>query len=81
MGKLREQMKADLELRGFSPKTQKIYLGQVRSFALYFKKSPEQLGEREIKEYLFYLIKERKAWSLSISVDIPTGLQLVITVS
>ena len=47
MGKLREQMKADFELTGFSPKTQKIYLGQVRSFALYFKKSPEQLGERD----------------------------------
>jgi len=67
MGKLREQMKADLELTGFSPKTQKIYLGQVRNFALYFKKSPEQLGEREIKEYLFYLIKERKASSSAVN--------------
>lgn len=49
MGRLREQMKADLELKGLSPKTQKIYIGQVRDFAFYFNKSPEYLGEREIK--------------------------------
>lgn len=60
MGKLRDQMQSDLQLRGLSPKTQKIYLSQVRSFALYFKKSPEQLGENEVKEYLLYILKERK---------------------
>ena len=36
MGKLRDQMQADLQLRGLSPKTQKIYLAQVRDFAHYF---------------------------------------------
>jgi site-specific recombinase XerD len=63
MGTLREQMRADLELKGLSPKTQKIYLSQVRSFALYYNRSPEQLGEREIKEYLLHLIREKKASS------------------
>ena len=47
MGKLRDQMQSDLQLRGLSPKTQKIYLSQVRDFARYFKKSPDQLGENE----------------------------------
>jgi len=60
MGKLREQMQADLQLRGLSPKTQKIYLTQVRSFALYFRKSPEQLGENEVKQYPLYILKEKK---------------------
>jgi hypothetical protein len=46
MGRLRDQMQADLQLRGLSQKTQKIYLSQVRSFALYFGKSPEKLGEK-----------------------------------
>jgi len=61
MGRLRDQMQADLELRGLSRKTQKIYLSQVRGFALYFKKSPEQLGESEVKEYLLYILREKKA--------------------
>ncbi len=59
MGKLRDQMQRDLQLRGLSPKTQKAYLNQVRDFARYFKKSPDQLGEDEAKEYLHYLLKEK----------------------
>jgi len=60
MGRLRDQMQADLQLRGLSPKTQKIYLNQVRSFARYFKRSPEYLGEKEVKEYLLHILKEKK---------------------
>jgi len=67
MGKLRDQMQADLQLRGLSPKTQKIYLSQVRSFALYFKRSPEQLGEREVKEYLLHIIRDKKASGSTIN--------------
>ena len=58
---LREQMQRDLQLRGLSVRTQEAYLSQVRDFARYFKKSPDQLGESEIKEYLHYLLREKKA--------------------
>ncbi len=47
-------------MRGITPRTQKTYLREVRNLALYFKKSPEELGESEIKEYLLHLLKERK---------------------
>ena len=67
MGRLRDQMKADMELKGFSLKTQKGYIGYVRGFALYFNKSPEYLGENEIKEYLLYLIREKKASSSAVN--------------
>jgi integrase/recombinase XerD len=60
MGKLRDQMQADLQLRGITPRTQATYLREVRNLALYFKKSPEELGEKEIKEYLLYLINDKK---------------------
>jgi len=63
MGRLREQMKGDLELRGLSRSTQEIYLSQVRDFSRHFNRSPLHLGEREIKEYLLYLIKEKTASS------------------
>jgi integrase/recombinase XerD len=61
MGRLREQMKGDLELRGLSRNTQEIYLNQVRDFSRYFNRSPFHMGEREIKEYLLYLIREKRA--------------------
>jgi len=59
MGGLHDQMKRDLELRNFSPHTRSIYLACVRRFALYFHRSPEQLGDPQIREYLHYLIEER----------------------
>jgi integrase/recombinase XerD len=60
MGKLREQMQTDLQLKGLTPRTQAAYLREVRNLALYFKKSPEELGENEIKEYLLHLIQDKK---------------------
>ena len=60
MSTLREQMLADLQLKGLTPKTQKIYLREVSNFAKYFGKSPEELGEKELREYLLYLLNERK---------------------
>lgn len=60
MSTLREQMVADLQLRGLTPKTQKIYLREVSNYAKYFGKSPEELGEKELREYLLYLLNERK---------------------
>jgi integrase/recombinase XerD len=60
MSTLREQMLADLQLKGLTPKTQKIYLREVRNYAKHFNKSPEQLGEKELREYLLYLLNDRK---------------------
>jgi site-specific recombinase XerD len=61
MGTLREQMVEELQLRGITPKTQKAYLQEVRDFALYFGKPPEEMGEQEIREYLIYILKEKNA--------------------
>ena len=59
MGKLRDQMLADLQLCGAKPRTQQIYLREAENLAKYFNRSPAELGENELKEYLLYLIKER----------------------
>jgi site-specific recombinase XerD len=55
MGKLREQMIQDLQLKGTTPHTQHIYLREVGNLARYFGKSPDELSENEIKEYLLHL--------------------------
>ncbi|MFH1976548.1 MAG: site-specific integrase [Pseudomonadota bacterium] len=59
MGKLRDQMLVDLQLCGAKPRTQKAYLREAENLAKYFNRSPAELGEQELKEYLLYLIKER----------------------
>ena len=59
MGKLQDQMRVDLQLSGAKPRTQKTYLREVENLAKYFNRSPEELGEAELKEYMLYLINER----------------------
>jgi len=67
MGKLREQMKMDLKLKGYSPKTQTAYLGYMKKFVRYFGRSPAKMGEKEIREYLYHLITGRDLGDSSIN--------------
>lgn len=59
MKTLKQRMKDDLQLRGLSPRTQATYLFQVTRFARHFMRLPDKLGEKEVKEYLLYLINEK----------------------
>jgi|SRR5271169_488760 len=59
MNTLREQMIQDLQLKGATQQTQNIYLREVGNFARYFSKSPAEITEDEIKEYLLHLKKDR----------------------
>ena len=59
MSELREKMKMDMELRGYSPGTIKGYISQVSNFAKFYNKSPEFLGEKEIRR-LFTLLYHGK---------------------
>jgi len=67
MGKLHDQMKRDLELKNYSPKTRSCYLASVKSFALHFNRSPAEMSDEEIREYLHYLIEDKRASQAAIS--------------
>ena len=60
MSELRERMKMDMELRGYSPITIKSYINHVSNFAKFYNKSPELLKEKQILEYLHYCITKKK---------------------
>jgi integrase/recombinase XerD len=67
MGKFRDQMEMDMRLRRMSPKTISCYLAYMKNVAVHFGKSPADLGEEEIRKYLYHLIEERKASQAVIS--------------
>ncbi len=67
MGTLRERMKKELVLKGLSPRTRKIYVGEVEKFIRHHAKSPESLGSVEIKEYLHYLITSKGVASSAVN--------------
>ena len=61
MGMLRDRMECDLRLKGFSPNTQRCYLSCAQRFAEHYGRSPALMGEREIKQFLLHLVKEKQA--------------------
>ena len=61
MGKLYDQMKMDMELKNLSARTMECYLARMKDFTLYFGRSPAGLGDDEIRQYLYYLKKEKRA--------------------
>ena len=64
MTSLRQKMIKEMTVREFSPRTQEAYLSAVAGLARYYKQSPEKITKGMIRDYLLYLIKERKlAWS------------------
>ena len=50
----------DLEVRGRSPDTTGDYVDRVRRYQDYYDKPANQMGEKEIADYLHYLATERK---------------------
>jgi integrase/recombinase XerD len=55
MTELRKRMIRDLDLAGLVPGTQREYLRAGRQLAAYYMISPDQLTEREVEDFLFYV--------------------------
>ena len=60
MSPLRQRMIEDMKLAGLSPTTHAIYINAVRGLAAYYRRSPDQLSEEEVRAYLLG-IRERGA--------------------
>lgn len=62
MTPLRQRFLDDLRMRNLSPHTQDAYVRVVAQFAKHFRRSPDQLGREQIREYLLHLIRRGYAW-------------------
>jgi integrase/recombinase XerD len=63
MGELRERMEMAMRLRNFSSKTIKCYVWQVKAFTRMFGRSPAEIGEHEVQQYVESLVQRNKSWS------------------
>ena len=80
MSELRKRMIRDMQLRNFSPGTQRGYLRAVAGLAQYYHRSPDTLGLEEIQDYIVHLLSERKL-AVGSCHSIITGLRFFYTVT
>lgn len=59
MTMLRQRMIEDMQLRGLSETTQSAYVSAVRQLAKYYGRSPDQIDEQELRQYLLYLRNDK----------------------
>jgi hypothetical protein len=59
MTELRQKMIADMTSAGLAPSTKEVYLRGVRSLAAFYRRSPDQLSEAEVRSYLLHLRDQR----------------------
>jgi len=60
MTTLRQQFIRELVIRGTSPRTQESYVAAVYGLARHYHQAPDQIGDEQLKDYMFYLAQERK---------------------
>ncbi len=76
MSELRRKMLADLRIRNYAERTQGIYIARVAEMARHLKRSPADLSGEEVREYLRYMIEERKV-SRSAFVQVIAALRFL----
>src|SRR3974377_55434 len=80
MGKLHDRMQEDLLLKAYSPHTQRAYLCCARHFANHYLRSPEEMGEHEIRGFLLHLVRDRKASPATLGMYV-NALKFLYTIT
>jgi len=60
MGRFRDLMDRDLQIRGYSPGTRDVYLRCVKRFVRYYMRPPDELTLEDINRYQLYLTRDLK---------------------
>lgn len=70
MTPLRQRMIDDMTLRNLALETQRNYIAHCAAFARFFGRSPEQLDQEAVREYLLYQLNERRLQPESINQQV-----------
>ncbi len=73
MTPLRKRMLEDMQLKGFSERTQECYIRSVRQLAEHYNKSPGRITEEELRNYFLHNAKRVvKKWKrATVTIALP----------
>jgi len=74
MTDLRKRMIEDMQLKGYSERTQEMYVRAVRQLAEHYDRSPDEITEEELRDYFLYNKNVRK-WSRTASTISLCGIK------
>ena len=63
MTQLRQSMLDEIQRRNNTESTTRAYVRIVEDFAGYFRRSPDQLGPEQVREYTAHLFRDKKTES------------------
>ncbi len=78
MTQLRQKMINEMKVRNFAERTQQSYIETVAGLARHYNLSPEKISNDRVKEYILYLMQERKLSWNSCNVAI-SGMRFFYT--
>lgn len=70
MTELRQRMLDAMVLRGFTPRTGQTYVNAVKALAAYYRRSPDELSDEEVRAYLLHLLQERQMARSSVNLAV-----------
>jgi integrase/recombinase XerD len=70
MGRVRTKMEQDLVLRGLSAATQESYLRCAKAFIAHYRCAPDKLSAKHVRQWLLYLLTEKKRKPATVNVMI-----------
>jgi integrase/recombinase XerD len=80
MSTLRQRMMEDMQLHGYSAKTQTAYVGAVRGLSKYYKRSPEEITQEEVRGYFLWLVKERGVARSTLTIHL-SGIKFLFEIT
>ncbi len=60
MGKLHDEMLMEMQLRNYGEKTIESYIGHMKAYTRFHGRSPAEMGDDEIRQYLYNMKAERQ---------------------
>jgi integrase/recombinase XerD len=80
MTPLRKRMTEDLQLKGYSPKTQLAYLQAVQKLAGHYGKSPAEVSEEELRAYFLHLAQTERCARGTLKIAI-AGIRFLFAIT
>lgn len=70
MTPLRQRMLEDMQLHGFSARTQEAYVAAVSHLATHYRKSPHLITEEELRQYFLHLTQVRHQARSTVTISL-----------